>query len=236
MFVKVCGTTSEQDALLAVAMGADAVGFVFAPSPRQVAPGIVRHIVRRLPPEILTVGVFRDEAPERVVDIVHGAGLRAAQLHGHETPEQTSWVHARVPIVLKAFAAGDPSVSDALDHGADVVMVDSATPGSGKVFDWSLTDGVPDGVRRLVLAGGLHAGNVGAAIARVRPWGVDVSSGVEESPGHKDPRALRAFVAAARAAARTDTDADAPPADGASSDDHGPSVRDWPYDWQEHGG
>lgn len=222
MFVKICGTTTEEDALLAVAMGADAVGFVFAPSTRQVAPGAVRDIVRRLPPEILTVGVFRDEAPERVVDIVHRTGLRAAQLHGRETPEQSAWVHARVPVLLKAFAAGDPGLAQAPGHGADIVLVDGADPGSGQVFDWSLTDGVPAGVRRVVLAGGLHAGNVAAAITRVRPWGVDVVSGVEASPGHKDPRALRAFVSAARAALPAEDE----------QDDRGFV----PYDWQEDGG
>jgi phosphoribosylanthranilate isomerase len=222
VFVKVCGTTSEEDALLAVAMGADAVGFVFAPSPRQVSPELVRDIVRRLPPEILTVGVFRDEAPERVVHLVNRTGLRAAQLHGHESPEQSTFVHERVRVLFKAFPAGDPGLADAVAHGADAVLVDSAKPGSGKVFDWSLTDGVPASVRRLILAGGLDAGNVAAAIERVRPWGVDVASGVESAPGRKDPRALRAFISAARAAT--------PPEHHRAEDDLGP------YDWQEDGG
>ena len=88
MFVKICGTTSEADALLAVAMGADAVGFIFAPSPRQIAPGVASDIAKRLPPEVMTGGVFRNEAPARVVEIVNGVGLRAAQLHVHETAEQ----------------------------------------------------------------------------------------------------------------------------------------------------
>ncbi len=128
MFVKICGTTSEEDALLAVAMGADAVGFIFAPSPRQVAPNLVRDIVRRLPPEVLTVGVFRDESPQRVVDICNRAGLRAAQLHGRETPEESAAVHAGVPVLFKAFSAGDPGLADALGHGADAVLVDAADP------------------------------------------------------------------------------------------------------------
>ena len=85
MFVKICGITNEDDALLAVAMGADAVGFVFAPSPRQVAPKLVYDITRRLPPEILTVGVFRDDLPDRVFDLVSRSGVKAVQLHGHET-------------------------------------------------------------------------------------------------------------------------------------------------------
>jgi phosphoribosylanthranilate isomerase len=90
VFVKICGITNEDDALLSVAMGADALGFVFAPSTRQIAVQQAYDIARRLPPEIMTVGVFRDELPSRVVEIVHRAGLRAAQLHGHETPASTS--------------------------------------------------------------------------------------------------------------------------------------------------
>ncbi|HEV2766878.1 MAG TPA: phosphoribosylanthranilate isomerase [Acidimicrobiales bacterium] len=217
-FVKICGTTSEADALLAVAMGADAVGFIFAPSPRQVAVNLVRDIVRRLPSEVLTVGVFRDDAPERVVEVVNSTGLRAAQLHGRETPEQTQWVRARVPVVIKAFAAGDPRVAGAAQHGADVVMIDGARPGSGKVFDWSLAEDVPAG-QRLVLAGGLDPGNVAEAIARVRPWGVDVVSGVEAAPGHKDARLVRTFVSAAKQAAMPGWE----PENAA------------PYDWQEQG-
>jgi phosphoribosylanthranilate isomerase len=197
VFVKVCGTTNEEDALLAVAMGADAVGFIFAPSPRQVAPTVVRDIVKRLPPEILTVGVFRDEAPERVVEIVHQAGLRAAQLHGHETVEQLQRVKERIPYVFKAFAAGDRAVRKARQFGATAVLVDNPQPGSGQVFDWSLAEDVPGGLR-LVLAGGLGPDNVGDAIATVKPWGVDACSALEASPGHKDARKVRAFIAAAK--------------------------------------
>ncbi|MGI8661720.1 MAG: phosphoribosylanthranilate isomerase [Acidimicrobiales bacterium] len=200
MFVKICGITSEEDALLAVAMGADAVGFVFAPSTRQIAPSLARDIARRLPPEILTVGVFRDEAPQRVVEIVNTAGLRAAQLHGHETIEQTTWVHERVAIVIKAFSSGDPALEQTDLFGTDAILIDSSTPGSGELFDWSLAEGAPVG-RRVILAGGLTPDNVGDAITRVHPWGVDVATGVEASPGHKDPRLVRAFVRSARAAA-----------------------------------
>ncbi len=217
MFVKICGTTSEEDALLAVAMGADAVGFVFAPSPRQMSPANARDIVRRLPPEILTVGVFRDESPAQVVKVVNTIGLRGVQLHGRETAPQTRWVKERVPgVVVKAFSAGDPAIARAPEYGADMVLLDAASPGSGQVFDWRLFEGVPDGVR-LILAGGLRAENVGEAIGQVRPWGVDVVSGVESTPGRKDPRKLRAFVAAAKAAAQ--------PVYESASDD--------PFDWQE---
>jgi phosphoribosylanthranilate isomerase len=199
VFVKVCGITSEEDALLAVAMGADAVGFVFAPSPRQIGPGKAAEIAKRLPAEIVTVGVFRDEPRQRVVDTVHKSGLRAAQLHGRETPEVSRWVRARLPLLIKAFPAGDPQLDHADDYGADAILVDSATPGSGEVFDWSLAEGAPTN-RRVILAGGLTADNVGDAIRQVRPWGVDVATGVEASPGRKDARKLRAFVQAARLA------------------------------------
>jgi phosphoribosylanthranilate isomerase len=218
VFVKICGTTSEEDALLAVAMGADAIGFIFAPSPRQISPAIVRDIVRRLPSEILTVGVFRNELPERVVQIVNGAGLKGAQLHGRETPEQAQFVRERVPVVFQAFVAGDPAIHKAHHYGADAVMLDSPSPGSGQVFDWRLAEGVPDGLR-LLLAGGLNPDNVADAIAGVHPWGVDVVTGVEAEPGRKDPLKVRAFIANAK---RAEPAAPVPTGDG-------------PYDWEEAG-
>jgi len=196
VFVKICGTTSESDALLAVAMGADAVGFIFAPSPRQISPGLAADIAKRLPPEVVTVGVFRDESPARVVEIVNGCGLRAAQLHGHETAEQATWVRQRIPFLIQAFPAGAKALAKVADYGADVVLLDAPSPGSGQVFDWELAE-VPDGVR-LLLAGGLTPANVAESIAHVHPWGVDVVSGVERAPGVKDPVKVRAFVAAAK--------------------------------------
>ena len=202
MWVKICGITSEEDALLAVAMGTDAVGFVFAPSPRQMSPSAVQAITRRLPPEVLTVGLFRDERPQRVVEIVNRCGLRAAQLHGHESREDCGYVAVRVPLVIKAFAAGDPRLERAEEYGADIILLDAPNPGSGKVFDWRLAEGAPRG-RRLVLAGGLDASNVADAIARVHPWGVDVSTGVEREPGKKDSKKIRAFIQAVRAMEET---------------------------------
>src|SRR5437764_4799339 len=186
MFVKVCGVTNEDDALLAVAMGADAVGFVFAPSPRQIHPEVVRDIVRRLPPEILTIGVFRNETPERVIDVVARTGLKGAQLHGGETAEDLRLVRLRVPFVIQALPAGDSRLMGAGTgpEAADVVLVDSQSPGSGEVFDWSLAEGAPDGVR-LLLAGGLNPDNVEQAIRKVRPWGVDAASGLGAARGRR---------------------------------------------------
>ena len=200
MFVKICGITNEDDALFAVAMGADAVGFVFAPSTRQIAPQKVYDITRRLPPEILTVGVFRDEHPSRVIDIVNKSGVRAAQLHGHETPADVAEVATQIRWVIKAFAAGSVDARRADQFGTDFVLVDAATPGSGTMFDWSLADEVADGPR-LILAGGLDPDNVASAVRQVRPWGVDVSSGVERSPGKKDALKVKAFIERARNAA-----------------------------------
>lgn len=200
MFVKICGITNEDDALLAVALGADAVGFVFAPSPRQIAAQRVYDITRRLPPEILTVGVFRNEHPQLVIETVQRAGVRAAQLHGHETPDEVAQVAAAVRWVIKAVAAGSTDARRADQYATDMILVDAPAPGSGKVFDWGLVDDVPEGPR-LILAGGLTPQNVGGAVQRVRPWGVDVSSGVEKEPGKKDALKLKAFMANARAAA-----------------------------------
>jgi phosphoribosylanthranilate isomerase len=200
MFVKICGITTEDDALLAVAMGADAVGFVFAPSQRQMTAAAVYDITRRLPAEVLTVGVFRDETPRRVIEIADRAGVKAVQLHGHETPEQAQEIKRSIHRVYKAFPAGSPLVRRALDYPSDMVLVDSAQPGSGEVFDWTLVEDVPAGLK-VILAGGLTPDNVAHAISVVEPWGVDVASGVEASPGLKDPRKVRAFILNARAAA-----------------------------------
>jgi phosphoribosylanthranilate isomerase len=214
MFVKICGITNEDDALLAVAMGADAVGFVFAPSSRQIAPQRAYDITRRLPPEVLTVGVFRDEHPRRVVEIGHRAGVKAVQLHGRESPDQTREVATRFRWTIKAFGAGDENLAGADRYGTDMILLDAPSPGSGKVFDWSLAGEAPTSLR-LILAGGLTPDNVAAAVREVEPWGVDVSSGVERSPGKKDAMAVKHFVENARAAAPEEYRGD----------------DDLPYDW-----
>jgi phosphoribosylanthranilate isomerase len=194
---------------------------VFAPSRRQIQPARARDIVRRLPPEVLTVGVFRDDLPQRVVETVNVVGLRAAQLHGRERPEDGQHVAQRVPVLIKAFSAGDRLLDLAGEYGAAAILVDSPVPGSGELFDWSALDGTSRH-ERLILAGGLTPTNVADAIGVVRPWGVDVSSGVEARPGHKDPLKVRDFVKAAKAAADELGAHTAPAADGAFG----------PYDWR----
>jgi phosphoribosylanthranilate isomerase len=241
VFVKICGITTSHDALLATAVGADALGFVFAPSVRQVQPADVREIARRLPHGVTTVGVFRNERPERIVTIVSKVGLHGVQLSGHEPLSEVRWIRERVPFVIQAFTAGDPALATAANGPADAVLVDSPNPGSGRVFDWTLAEGAPGGVK-LILAGGLTHDNVGEAIARVRPWGVDVSSGVESTPGRKDARKLRLFVEEARVAGERLSDTSAETIDlvelnGRHDDDHGREREDAaversrPFDW-----
>jgi phosphoribosylanthranilate isomerase len=227
MWVKICGITNEEDALLAVALGADALGFIFAPgSPRQVMPETVAEILHRLPAGVITVGVFRDEQKERVVEVVNGLGLGGAQLHGREPLSDVRFVRRRVPFVIQAFQAGDPAIAAVANGPVDIVLVDADEPGAGTAFDWALADAVPPGVH-LLLAGGLHPDNVGAAIRRVRPWGVDVATGVETTPGsgRKDARKLRRFIEEARRAG-----------DELDSDDAWtPDPSAAPYDWMSDG-
>lgn len=200
MFVKICGITSEDDALLAVAMGADAVGFVFAPSVRQVPVQKVYDITRRLPPEILTVGVFRDEHPKRVVEIVHKSGVKGAQLHGNESNDAVAEVAKAVGFVVKAFVAGSPRIAESASLATNTILIDGSTPGSGHLFDWSLVGETPEGMR-MILAGGLDPDNIADAVQTVNPWGVDVSTGVESAPGKKDALKVKRFIERARNAA-----------------------------------
>jgi phosphoribosylanthranilate isomerase len=222
LFVKICGITSEADALLSVSLGASAVGFMFAPSPRQISVHLAGDIAKRLPEHVLTVGVFRDEAPQRVVEAVRVAGLGAAQMHGHESADETKWVRARVPTVIKAFPAGDRTIARFEDFGADYLLVDGENPGSGQVFDWRLAEGVSN-PQRLIVSGGLRPDNVAQAVTHLRPGGVDVSTGVESAPGRKDPLLLRQFIASARQAQSGVAARD--PLDDAMAGE--------PYDWRD---
>lgn len=229
VLVKICGVTSEADALLAVALGADAVGFVFAPSPRQVKASTVADIVKRLPHDVLTVGVFRDEVPRRVVEIANRIGLGAVQLHGHETPDDSRWVRERVSRVIKAFPAGHRAIGQFAEFGADYLMIDGPSPGSGEVFDWRLAEGVADPTR-FIVSGGLRPDNVADAVTHLHPFGVDVASGVESLRGKKDPNKVRAFVANAREAARqleVEREAAVHPGGAASAENVDP------YDWMD---
>ena len=229
MFVKICGITNEEDALMAVGLGADALGFVFAPSSRQVTAESARDIVKRLPADVLTIGVFRDQDPGEVTRTVLHAGLSGAQLHGHETPADAEKVRSVARVLFVGFAAGDPGLAHVDDYGADAVLLDAEVPGSGHVFDWSLAESIPIG-KRVILAGGLDPRNVADGIATVRPWGVDVSSGVQVTgdPTRKDAVKVHAFIKAAR-------EADPSPAFELTGEGDADLHRRAPFDWAEQG-
>lgn len=194
--VKVCGITRQSDAALAVALGADALGFIFWPrSPRAITPATAREIHSLLPPLVTRVGVFVDASPDDVAAAVLEAGLDAVQLHGDESVEDYAGVGARV--IRVASLTGDHSVAQAIAWPFAVTpLVDAVDHerrgGTGMVADWTRAARLAT-ARPIILAGGLTAANVGAAIAAVHPWAVDVSSGVEDSPGLKSPTRLREF-------------------------------------------
>jgi phosphoribosylanthranilate isomerase len=204
-FVKICGITRLGDALVAADAGASAVGFVFAPSPRRVGFAQAAEISGQLPEGLATVGVFVDAGVEEVLAAVTAVGLAGVQLQGREPPEAVEGLRAAAPDLfviraLRVTGAGMPP--DTTSGACDALMVDSKdahrpADGQGPVpLAW--LDGIAHD--RLIVAGGLRAETVGEVIAARRPWGVDVSSGVEEGPGRKDPNLIRAFVRAVRAA------------------------------------
>lgn len=200
MFIKICGITNEEDALLAVALGADCLGFNFVTgSPRRITPHDAESIVRRLPHGTVTVGVFKNEAPETIVQTVTHCSLSGAQLHGREPISEVRWIRKRLPFVIQAFSADDPHLETASKSPADIILLDAATPGAGRVFDWRLASNMPN-VTRLMVAGGLTPENVAEAIAQLKPYGVDVATGVEASPGKKDAKKMQKFIDIVRSA------------------------------------
>jgi phosphoribosylanthranilate isomerase len=198
MMVKICGITNREDALAAIEGGAAALGFNFYPaSPRYVRPETAAEISAGLPAvsaAIWKVGVFVDEAPERVLRIALQAGLDIAQLHGSESPEN----YPRGIRVWKAIRVRDGQVPETLDGPAEAVLLDG--PASGESFDWRNIPAISHYTGKLILAGGLDAGNVGRAIQQAHPWGVDACSRLERTPGRKDHFKMAEFLKAALAA------------------------------------
>ncbi|HAP39483.1 MAG TPA: phosphoribosylanthranilate isomerase [Nitrospira sp.] len=204
--VKICGLTNAEDAAVAVEAGADAVGFVFhRKSPRCAETSAVKAIIRELPPFVLPIGVFVNEEPNVVRDVMDSCGLALAQLHGDET---AAYCETLGRPVLKAIRIRDRGSFLALAEfqgraGVRGFLVDAFSPdaygGTGQLADWSLAAEAA-AVARILLAGGLTPENVAQAVGQVRPYGVDVSSGVEARPGKKDHAKVRAFVQAVRLA------------------------------------
>jgi phosphoribosylanthranilate isomerase len=213
LWIKICATTSLEDAQLAAESGADAVGFVFAPSPRRVTAEQVAAITPRLPSELEKIGVFVDATLEEIESAVGACGLTGVQLHceaGTDLPRRLRETFGSTLRILRsvhfdADAAERTATFDG-DANIDAILFDSRTPaavgGTGIAFDWLAAREVffhSAQARPRIAAGGLTPANVAQAIATLRPWGVDVASGVESEPGRKHPDKVRAFVANARA-------------------------------------
>ena len=201
--VKICGITREADAQAAAAAGADDIGLVFHPaSPRCVSLALAASIARIVGPFVTTVGLFVDAAPDRVREVLACTGIHLLQLHGNETPAYCAQFGVPFIKALRMAPGLDPAAAAANYPAAAGLLFDAWDPlvagGTGVGFDWSRLPaqrGLP-----LILAGGLDPTNVAEAVRQVRPYAVDVSSGVEVSPGIKDPRLIRAFIAAAKSA------------------------------------
>lgn len=198
MFVKVCGLSTSESVREAVDAGADAVGFVLTPSPREVSPETVHELLPLVPASVRAVGVFRHETTADAVAVARAAGLSWVQLHGHRTAADVQAVHDAGMRLIRAVTMG-ASPEEFGDLGEDLFLIDAAVPGSGESWDYaSVREKGLDG-RSWLLAGGLEPGNVASAVASAGAWGVDVSSGVESSRGVKDLAKIRAFVEAAKA-------------------------------------
>jgi phosphoribosylanthranilate isomerase len=218
MWIKICANTNLDDATLAAELGADALGFVFAHSPRRVTPPQVAAITAHLPSSVEKIGVFHTSDVNEIADTIRSAGLTGAQLHGAYSPGLVAALASQFPALKIIQTAHWNTVDQPAGAFAeqlaeirnipriDAVLIDSRTPtasgGTGIAFDWCAARAALSTLSptRLVVAGGLNAGNVQQAIATLDPWGVDVASGVESQPGRKDPQKLAAFLSNARLA------------------------------------
>ena len=202
--IKICGITNKTDAFSAVKLSVDMLGFVFyKKSKRYVEPRIAEYIIDELPEQIAKVGVFVDEPADALRAMAEGAGLDTVQLHGNETPEYCAGLR-RDYKVIKAFRLKSrEDLRKINDYDVDYYLLDTCRPdaagGTGETFDWNILKDF-ELLKPVILSGGLKAQNVGRAIAEVVPYGVDVSSGVEESPGKKDIALMKKFVEEVRRA------------------------------------
>ena len=196
--VKICGITNGKDASEAVKLGADALGFIFAPSPRRIRPEAARRIIAALPPFVISVGVFVNEEPASIKKVIGTCGLGLVQLHGDESAAVCAEL---MPRTVKAFRLKDGRSLGGIDPylgNVKALLFDTHSEkmwgGTGRTFDWSLAaEGKKLGVP-LILSGGLNPANIAEAIKTVRPYAVDVNSGIEERPGKKDHRLMNALM------------------------------------------
>jgi phosphoribosylanthranilate isomerase len=201
--IKICGITNVEDALAAVAAGADALGFNFyKPSPRYISPENARAIIKQLSPAVLTVGVFVNEQPESLKTIVDESGVQAVQLHGDESPEYCHNL-ATDRYIIKTLAVSQNFDTQTVHaYKTAAIMLDTRDSnlrgGTGRVFDWSIARQVNQLVPNLFLAGGLSPENIAGAIEAVHPYAVDACSALEDSPGKKNYERMRSFIETAR--------------------------------------
>jgi phosphoribosylanthranilate isomerase len=196
--IKICGITNLKDALLAAELGADALGFIFAESPRRISPQDARAIIRSLPPLIKTIGVFVNEEPPRIKEIKSFCGLDLIQLHGDESPEICQDL---MPYSVKAFRIqNEKDIKNIKRYQGTVraVLLDTfqkgKAGGTGKTFDWSLALKAKEAGLFVILAGGLGPENILEAIRSVKPYAVDINSGIEKRPGKKDPVLMKQLM------------------------------------------
>jgi phosphoribosylanthranilate isomerase len=199
---KVCGITTPEDALTAANSGADAVGLVFAESPRKLSVEQAREVANTLPDGVLRVGVFVDEEPEEVLRVVREVGLDYAQLHGDESPETVTFLRGEGVKVIKALRVRGAGSLAAMDkYEADLFLLDAwsekARGGTGERFDWEVAKSY-GGRGNILVSGGLTPENVREAIRFFEPYGVDASSSLEDAPGKKNGERVRRFVSAAK--------------------------------------
>ncbi|MFC1840954.1 phosphoribosylanthranilate isomerase [Thermodesulfobacteriota bacterium] len=193
--IKICGITNFDDAAMAVKLGADALGFIFAPSPREISPENARDIIKKLSPFIKSVGVFVNENENVINEIIEYCGIDIVQLHGDESPGMCSIF---MPRTVKAFRVKDKSTLEDMLPYVDRVrafLLDTysreAAGGTGKVFNWDIAGKTKVFNVPLILAGGLTPDNIKDAVNRVNPYALDVNSGIEASPGKKDHGLMR---------------------------------------------
>ncbi|MBI5198328.1 MAG: phosphoribosylanthranilate isomerase [Nitrospirae bacterium] len=222
--IKICGMTNRDDAMTASDLGADAVGFIFyTQSPRFIEPTRAAEIIAQLPPFVVPVGVFVDEEERQIRQILRKCDLQVLQFHGKESPSFCGSFREKV---IKSFRVDKNHEKDRSSllkvietYPVDAVLLDAYVPslpgGTGQTFNWGVAVEVQltlQGIKpysKLILSGGLTPGNVANAVQQVRPYAVDVSSGVESTPGKKDPQKMKAFINAARAASTPEKEDDA---------------------------
>ena len=196
--VKICGITNYEDALKAVELGASALGFVFAPSPRAVDPAVAGKIIARLPPWIATVAVFVNEKPVKIMQVMAQGNIDWVQLHGEELPEECEQLNLKIIKTVK------DNINIIPEYKVAGILLDAYDParagGTGKLYDWNKAKEAKKYGKPIILAGGLTPDNVKEAIAVVRPYGVEASSGVEKEPGKKDYKKMEMFIKTARSA------------------------------------